>query len=467
MKACCTLALSMLVLALAGCGLEEGKYKKSGYGSESMAITNAEGERDVLRTGTSLSLMTTEKLALKANMIYKVTVKNLSTGTELAKAELLSDMAGQIALATVAHDLGEFDDVQARHSLSVRIEDKLGGNTITEMTLPVTPHEVHFEGHGFQIDEVQPPHVYSADATGKPLNAIVIGGAPDPGEVAAPIYVAGGGFPQSASSVDIYVVRDRDEWRGKTIPKQGDPDHLLGPIAGKVERGILQATRLDWTPDKIGPLDVLVDVDRNGTFDYSFSAKDGADGEGKVGFTVQYGAAWLRAKQAIEGKHVLVNLAYNSAQRNGGEWANTYSRSSKIWSYVNPPVMQKYHFGVGKIVVAHQSWSQFWNNPAKYTQTASGAMGVPIPEGVQATVGTPQQGCTNSPPVAAINPAALPVEPQIQKFNIVFDSNKNGIYEPGVDLLDVVAHVTDGNLITAKDLAALPDDQIFGFQVAK
>jgi len=456
----------VIVVVGTGCGLDESTYGKKGTGSSSMAITNAEGERDVLRTGTSLAVLTTDKLSLSANTLYTVKVQNLSTGSQLAEASMLTDMLGQLQLATVAHDIGEFDDVQARHTLQVKIENQLDQKTIVDMTVPVTPCEVHFEGHGFQIDEVQPPHVFSADATGKPLNAVVMGGLPDPGEVGTPIYVAGTGFPSSVSKVDIYIVKDRDAWRDQAIPKQGEADHMFGPVVGSVDRGILSATRLDWTPEKIGPYDILVDVDRDGKFDYSFGEKDASDGEGKVGFTVQYGAAWLRQKQEIEGKHILVNLAYNSASRNGGAWENTYSRSSKIFTYVNPPVMHKYHFSVKKIVVPHQSWSQYWNNPEKYVQTTNGNSGVMIPDQpAQITTGTPQQGCTNSPPVAAINPAALPVEPAMQKFDVVFDSNGNGIYEPGVDLLDVVAHTQDGNLVTAKDLAGIPDDQIYGFQV--
>ena len=114
----------------------------------------------------------------------------------------------------------------------------------------------------------------------------------------------------------------------------------------------------------LGIYDVLVDVDRNGTFDHGFSAKDGADGEGKVGFTLQYGAAWLRTKLAMTSKHLLVNLAYSSSSRSGGTWSNSYSSADSIYSYVNPPVQSGGKHGyVVKLLLKHQSWSQFWNNP--------------------------------------------------------------------------------------------------------
>jgi len=53
------------------------------------------------------------------------------------------------------------------------------------------------------------------------------------------------------------------------------------------------------------------------------------------------------------------------------------------------------------------------------------------------------------------------------KFDVVFDYNGDGYYDIGTDLLDVVGNTDAGNLITAKDLVGIPDDQIFGFQVIK
>ncbi len=579
---------TLAVLGLLACSLEEDTYKKSGFGNSSMAITNAEGEREVLRTGTSLNIGvgTAEKLALKASTLYHVVVTNLKTGAEVASADLLSDSTGQIEISTVAHDLGEFDDVKDNDTLSVRIDapDKKG---LVEVAVPVTPHEVHFAGHGFQVDEVQPPHLWSADKDGTPLNSYVVGALPDPGEVAAPIYVAGNGFPTGVTTVDLYVVKDGDLWQGKAMPKQGDAAHVYGPVVGTVDRGLLKLTALPWQPTAkdLGPYDVLVDVDRNGTFDYSFSAKDAADGEKKVGLTLQYGQKWFRAKAAsvaanlsvdaadasytaadasakqaeaaavgggpdaqklatdaraqantakaqadtartaasaagaafnqtladdttaqaeatkadtaakaaaaaadaagklvsdtkaaaaaykaavaaaMSSKHLLVNLAYDSSSYSGGRWTNTYSQSSKIYSFVNPPVQSgERHAFVTKVVVHHQDWSKFWNNP---DNVAKGKIyiGDKI---VQTTGGTVQHSCTNSPPVAIINPQDLPLDVAVpMKFDVVFDYNGDGYYDIGTDLLDVVGNTDAGNLITAKDLVGIPDDQIFGFQVIK
>jgi hypothetical protein len=458
--------MTVLVVFAIGCGLEDNQYKKTGTNTASMAITNAEGEDGILRTGTALNMTAAPDLGLKANENYEVIITNLATGSTIAQAKLLADENASLPLTTIAHDVGEFDDVKDNHDLLIKILH--GSTSLGDITVPVLPH-AGFSGHGFKVDEVQPPHVFSADSAGKPLNAFAVGASPvDAGETPAPIYAAGDGFPPNITTVDIYIMKDRDTWRGVSLPKvPGQSGLVYGPVVGKVQNGVLQATKLDWAPTTgdVGVYDIVVDTDRNGTFDWTFSVKDGADGENKAGFTLQYSQAWFRAKQALTGKHILVNLAYSSAQRNGGAWTNEYSRTSKIYTYVNPPVMQKYHAFVTKHVVPHQSWSKFWNNPEMQIQSGPNAGGIPIPNGAAVTGGTTQHSCTNSPPVVAINPGELPADPQIQKFDVVFDFDNDGIYDPGKDLLDVVGNLTSGDLVTAKDLETLADDQIYGFSV--
>jgi len=576
-------AISGLVL---GCGLDSDDLRKQHDTSTSLAITNSEGEQDVLRTGTSLSVATSEQLLLKPNTVYRVLVQNLSNQGVVAQADLLSDALGLIELATVAHDLGENDGVKESDTLQVRVED-LKGASIMQTDIALIPHLVKAVGNGFQVNEVQPPHVFTSDGSGTPLNAYVVGALPDAGEVAAPVYVAGTGFPSGVSTVDIYLVRDRDLWKGTQVPRPGDADYVAGPLVAAVEAGALKPVAIkDWQPGgkDLGPYDVLVDVDRNGVFDYGFSAKDGADGENKVGLTIQYGARWFRAKSAatsaklsvdaaqaaftaadeaakkaeaaavsggaqaqqlakqarseassakaqlqnakaasgkadaafnqsladdttaegefqkadaaaksaaasaqkagelvgateaaaaaykaalaaeMSGKHLLVNLAFDSEARSGA-WKNTFTTSSKVYSYVNPPVQRgEKHAAVTKLVVHHQDWSKFWNNPDLLVQRRLYI----ADKVVQATGGTVQRSCTNSPPVVIINPPALPIEPgQAMKFDVVFDYGNDGYYDVGVDFLDVVAHSESGELVSPTQLSAMPDSQIFGFQVQR
>jgi hypothetical protein len=592
MRALITCTIVGFALLAAGCGLEGANLGKHGYAGSTLAITNAEGEDDVLRTGTAVNLATPTDVRLAANTIYTVLVKNIRTGSLVAQTDVLTDMGGTLQRTSVAHDLGEFDDVQDEDDLSLVVMGP-DQEMIVDQTIPVTPHIPDFQGHGFQVDEVQPAHVMSCDPNGSPVNGFVVGALPDPGETGAPIYVSGRGFAKNVTTVDIYVVKDRDSWQGRTLPALGDADYVAGPIVGTVQDGGLAPTNTGWQPTgaEVGPYDILVDVDRNGRFDYSFTVKDASDGEDKVGLTIQYGAAWLRAKNATDAaetsaqaaakayaaadaaattaenqakgpdalalaaqaraeadaaksesqsaanaaaaaktsfnqtladavtcqaqsstadaaakkaadhattaaqlvqdtaqataaweakmkalaaqmasKHLLVNLAYSSASRTAGTWENSYSQSAEIYSYVNPPVQTgARHAWVNKLVIHHQSWTGFWNNWELVQQGGKGVGRILISDlVVKALGGSIQKSCTNAPPVKIINPADLPLDTvNVLKYDIVFDYDNDGYYDIGRDFLDVVAHRTDGSLVSANDLANLPDDQIYGFQVTK
>jgi hypothetical protein len=462
-------AVLIAAFLVTACGLEDWSYDRSKHSSSMMAITSSNGDSHLLRSGSSLNIATTKELNLKANTPYTVVVTNLNTGTELSRSELLSDMVGVLEIATVAHDLGEFDDVEEMDTLSVKVTHP-GSGILVEDDVPVAPDLPMFEAHGFQVDEIQPPHIFSADSTGTPQNGFVVGGAPEGDEVGAPIYVAGKNFPPSVEMVDLYIVKDADVWKNTRMPLPTDEHYVVGPVVGQLQNGVLPPTALPWQPEgkDVGIYDILVDVDRNGTYDYGFSAKDGSDGEGKVGFTIQYGAAWQRAKLLMQSKHLLVNLAYTSKNRKDGTWSNSYSRDENIYSYVNPPVQKGERHGyVQKLLIVHQNWSEFWNNPEMMIQGGPGAGRIDIqPYTFQGTGGTPQVGCTNSPPVKMVNPNAVPMEGQIsQKFDVVFDYGKDGYYDVGVDFLDVVSTRTDGALVTAKDLEGMPDDQIYGLEI--
>jgi len=81
----------------------------------------------------------------------------------------------------------------------------------------------------------------------------------------------------------------------------------------------------------------------------------------------------------------------------------------------------------------------------------------------EGTGGTPQQGCTNSPPVKLVN--GLSGQLDGQRFDVVFDYGNDGYYDIGVDFLDVISTRSDGTLVTAKELESLSDDQIFGLEI--
>ena len=581
--------LGLGAMLAAGCGLEDPDLTRSGYGSSTMAITNAEGEDDVLRSGTSLNLMTKAQSALVADTLYSVEVTNSRTGELLSRAQLLTDQQGQLELATVAHDLGEFDDVKAEDTMVIRVKDP-ANELALDAKIPVTPHIPNFQGHGFQVDEVQPPHIFSADKHGKAVNGFVVGAAPLPEETASPIYVVGKGFPTRVTSVDIYLVADSDAWQGKQIPKSGDPGHIHGPMTVAVSGGKMNTVALGWKPNhkQLGPYDILVDVNRNGSFDYTFTAKDGSDGENKVGLTIQYSANWFSAKRDSEStvasrdeakeaydaanaaatkaenvaagneakkiaaqaraesnkaktafnnadaaattaraafsnswadatvcaaqlkiasdaartaseaadkaaklvkdteqaqkvweaktlavrtkmasQHLIVNLAYNSKSRGKGQWANSYSSKVRVYTYINPPIQKgARHAWLTKWVVKHQSWTKFWNNPDIY-KNGQVKISPYAYHGGGGVIGSIQKSCTNSAPVAIINPGKKVFGDEPQYYDIVFDYDGDGNYDIGKDFIDIQSNNNSSGVQSGKDLMNKKDDQIYGFKVVK
>ncbi|MCC6748072.1 MAG: hypothetical protein IT371_10465 [Deltaproteobacteria bacterium] len=588
-------AIGIVGLVAGGCAdTADPGYGQGRFGSSGLAIESSGGDDGVLRSGGALQIATGKDTLYRANAMHQVLVVNKDTGKEVARADLLTDTMGRLGLASVAHDLTEFDGVKERDTLQVKIHDLEAGKLVGSGEVPVLPTLHMIQGYGFQIDEVQPPHVYSAKPDGRPINAYVVGALPDNGETAAPVYAAGRGFPTGVTSVDLYLVKDQDVWKNKPIPQRGQEGWLAGPIVAKVENGIIKPTDLGWQPTgkNVGPYDIIVDVDRNGKFDHSFGHKDGVDGESEVGLTIQYSGAWFRAKsdsltargaadaakvaakaaadaadqaeaaaknspeaqakakaareaatqaqaqaqaaetaalaaqkafdqtladaptcraeadksetaskqaatlaksaatdatlaaaaqkaydEAVQARmtssHLIVNLAYGSPGRGIIEgWDNTYTVSNPIFTYVNPPVgmAEGKHANVTKIVVAHQDWSKFWNNPQIVKPGGPGSVGRIYYKDkvVQYQGATVQNSCTNSPPVAIINPSTLPLDQVgLLKFDVVYDYGNDGYYDVGVDFLDVVAHRTDGMLVTGVELAKMPDDKIFGFQVRK
>lgn len=592
-----------------GCSLKDSG-SKTGSEPTSMAITSSEGgSTNELRKGSSLQINISTDLQLDPNKIYHVAVTKLVDNqpiTEIAKADLLSDMLGAIPLTSVAHDIGEKDGVEEKDILQVQITDQ-AAKVLAKADVPVVATDEATIGHGVEVADVTAPYIYSCDSQGNPLNSFIVGAATEGTEIPAPIYVTGKGFPSGINKVDIYIMKDRSKWQGEHIPQPGEGSlgYVFGPISAAVERGLLKITRLDWRPtgNDVGPYDILADLavssqGGNGKFDYNAEMKDGSDGEDKVGFTIQYGAGWKRAKAstvaaqlsvdaaknaadaantaatkaendaqnggddakakaqqardaankaqtefdkatgasgkadaafakeladpsecdtqartadqaaktaaeyakqagelaqqteaaakaykaavaaAMSSKHLLVNLAYDSKSGNG-TWKNVYTVNDKIFTYVNPPVQSgAKHAFVTKVVVNHQSWNSFWNNPDVIEAGGRGGNGrikisdltVKDANGEkQLPGGTTQHSCTNSPPVAIINPEALPLDANggTMKFDIVFDYDNDGYYDIGVDFLDVIANKADGALKSAKDLVGVDDNQIFGFEVTK
>lgn len=470
------LGAAVVAAGFAGCAGEGDDLGRSSTGSESLALVSSSGEQGILRTGETLNLRSALADVLQPSTFYRITVANAATGGELSHVDTATDESGMLAMTTLLHDVGEFGGLEDNDGLEVTVQEREGAGMPIRASIPLDIIPL-LQVPGFNVNEIQPPHIFAALADGSPANAFAVGGT-DEGEVRGPIYVAGEGFPQSVAGrdVNIYVVRDRDDWRDRVIPTSAADGLVNGPIAGRVAPdGRLPATEvLDPALRDTGIYDILVDLDGNGRFDWSFSRKDGADGVGKVGFTVQYSESWLRS---LETRHVLVNIAFSDTSRDSGGWSNTFESTQHVFMYLNPPVMHQYHFSVTKWIVSHADFDQFWNNPAMFDRedgtVCFQAEGRSM--AIQRGEVPPQTGCTNTGPTcfgpmpgpgAGGPPGPGPGGMAITAYDVVFDRNGDGCYTPGEDLLDIVGgNITTGDIVSMETFRSLPAADQIGFAV--
>jgi hypothetical protein len=449
-------ALVLLAAAFGACA-NESQTARVGFSSSAIVAWNSHGEAGRLRVGESLALETVLAGTLAPNTRYTVRASTRG-GSPLAEATLLTDLGGKFPVQTILHDIGEFDDVQEGSTVDIVVESPDGKSFAG--AVQVDDHG-RLGGVGWDADEAVPPHVWAADAAGSSRNAFAVGAAPlAAGEVGGELHVAGDRFPPDAT-FDVYVVRDSDSWVGKQIPQHGDPGWIAGPVVGHADAtGRLAALKTGFVParDHIGVYDVLVDLDRNGTFDWSFTHKDGADGEQKVGFTIQYSQNWFKARTS---KQILVNLAYDSPSRDAGVWRNAFQVGEKVFTYVNPPVMHQYHARATKWVVKHQDWATYWNSqdPAANQGGVMGYGRRPVEHiAINNITFTPQNGCTNSPPLVTFNA-------EVGQYDMVLDFDGDGYYDIGRDILDVWSGDTQGGLLDPAAVDAAPAAQKVGFTV--
>lgn len=468
-------ALWTMVALVAGCVSDPGAGRSLGrtdYGSGSFALENSNREQGILRIGDSLRMYAAPgDLDLRPGHKYHFAVTNVSNDTTVSEGDVTTRDDGSLPPTTLAHDIGDMPGTSESEgdSLKVDIWDVDSADDHLEAFIPLL--RVPALQGGWNIQEVEPPHVFATDASRAPTNAFAVSdtGETDPGEIPGPIFVGGDGLPYDGAGdyVDVYVMRDHDTWQGFEIPQVGNADHVVGPIQVAVNDDGTLVSTLVWEPtvNDVGIYDILVDVDQNGVFDWDISNKDGADGEAKVGITIQHSQAWVRARRI---RHIIMNIAFNDSDRDG-QWQNDFLGTDELYMYVNPDVTTRpdlNHKWVWKWIVRHQDFEEFWNNPANegpdgcvdFTQNILGNFDVPA-----------QHGCTNSAPILAgraDNIAGQNNGPG--EFDVVFTFNTDGnvpnaSYCPGRDILDIVSSDTTETLV--QDIGDVPLEDRVGFRV--
>ncbi len=474
-----------LVLALGGCaaniggGADDDPFARTSATSTELALISSSGRVELtFNQGESLAIES-EVGDLAPRSVY---LAQAVVGTEVVSAtEVLTNLYGGVPLSTVMHDVGEEGAIGPGETLEIQILDRdtgdLAAATRVEMFAPPA-----LQIPGFNVQEVQPPHIFASDASGAPQNAYAVGGSGGD-EVRGPVHIAGDGFPQLVAGdvVDVYVAVDRDDWVGRSFPAPGDDGYVAGPIEVTVDADGRIAPTPVFTPElaNVGIYDILVDVNRDGRFDRDVtgSTKDGADGLGRVGFTVQYSQSWLLERTS---RHVLVNLAYDSHHRDDGTWNNDYMEDQPVFLYVNPPVMHEYHFSATKHIVEHRNFETFWNDPS---QVDASCGGVPFEHlSTRSLEIRTERGCTNTsptcfgpvelpegtdvgePPVGT-DPPATDETSELATFDVVFDRDGDGCYDIGEDLLDIVSGGTEGGLVSPEDFLGMSAADRVGFRV--
>jgi hypothetical protein len=470
-----------LIVGLCGCATNIGgpsdddPFGRTSATSTELALTSSSGrvERSFSR-GESLAIEAPMgDLAPRAIYLAEAVVR----GEVISATEILTNIYGGVPLATVMHDIGEEGLIAPGETLEIRLLDDRGDLAAATQIEMFAPPALQIPG--FNVQEVNPPHIFAADATGAPQNAYAVGGSGGD-EVRGPVHIAGDGFPQLVAGdvVDVYVAVDSDDWIGRAFPVPGDASYIAGPIQVAVDtEGRIAPTPI-FTPEltHVGIYDILVDVNRDGRFDRSVTAstKDGADGLGRVGFTVQYSQAWMAERTS---RHIITNMAFDSHGRDG-TWANDYMEGEPVFMYLNPPVMHQYHFSATKHIVAHRNFETFWNDPAAVDPACGG---VPFEHLSQVSLELrTQTGCTNTSPTC-FGPIDLPEgmdvgeppeggapaegEPELATFDVVFDRDGDGCYDIGEDLLDIVSDAVGGELISPERFLSLSAEDRVGFRV--
>jgi hypothetical protein len=247
------------------------------------------------------------------------------------------------------------------------------------------------------------------------------------------VYVRGQGFPANAE-VHVYVVADQREWQLGTgledlsgfTPNLPPPDwpgrsSAVAPqgLRGQPEtavtdaNGTFAAVRV-WSNVQApqgDAFDVVVDVDRDGTF----SAGDVAMDHQNVGF-VTHGSG-VGPSQAGDWR---TNLACDEQC----VYTDFYDADSDVYVYVNPDVRMQLGGDkwVKKYICLHRTdWT---SGTALVDVSGPGDIS-------QWEADTPRSGCTNEGRVL-VWPATLTAG----DYDVVIDVNRNDIYDPGVDIID-------------------------------
>lgn len=224
-------------------------------------------------------------------------------------------------------------------------------------------------------------------------------------------------------AVDVYVIQDRCSTGYSVGASLQDVSGGKDTVTVSFTDGLFTTSTPVWaTPSVTGVYDVVIDADQSGTYtagdvveiiDQTPASTANPGGLCGVGFTVQdpYAAGSDRFTQIAMDS----NRAYQDVFNAGG--SDVYAELQAQWRLYAAGV--PHQFGVRKYVVVHQDT---WTDGDVYTNA----------ENMNFTSDQVESGCTNQQrrlvaPIANLSPGC---------YDLVFDTNGNGVYDKGMDVID-------------------------------
>jgi len=342
---------------------------------------------------------------------YSVELTDQS-GNALTTLELISDAWGNIPPTPIWLDIGASDVSHGGDALS----GLRWGQAFGQFDLAVDDGEQNHAHEIVNIVENKDPYCFPAYYDGSPSNTF---------HPTIDIYAKGGNFAPE-QRIKLLVLPDKFSWAAG--------DSLANPLSA--EETIVGTDGMFLTAmGKIGQLgvyDLIVDI---APFSGFLGPEDLVNGVMTIGFTVQ--------EKVQLGKDIITQVAGKRDGPTSFHFADIYDcQNDDVFTWVNPPV-RPFVSQVGKpkrYIVDHKDkWAE---GEALLDITSLGEQGAI------------EVGCWNSPPVLT-DPAprstglGSTLRLSGSRFaDVVLDTNQNGTYEPGIDILDNIIDPQDPDLLS-------------------
>jgi len=455
------LTIAVIAASIIGCSKREGFGINIIARNSSLESTDKFGALDTLLVGID---------GLEPGRQYEISILHPNGGL-ISKAKLTASPDGAIPPTALWYDIGLVGQ-------GATANGKVGEGEIDTDVINISAYKIVLKGVGvdvqlpfFIISKAQ-PIAWASDNAGKLENAFVEGTA---------VYVSGKQFTAN-TTVKLYVVEDKDEWaNGDTLTDVSETVDTADIDAN----GNLPTTQV-WTATAIEltganadgitgkfAYDIVVDVDADGVYD---AGTDALDNNVAPGFVVQqtYTAGDILLQLASAGYlqgHWTIDGGYqDSYKKDGSNTGRGWQLGKAIYVVWNPYIQTTFegpppseydpqtYMWQGPTVRVYVCLNKIWTNGDTLVDVLGGYEELPV-----------QYGCANGWKMQAIwyPPFESTVATTDNKFDVVVDMDKDGVYTAGVDFVDGVNTNSYSNQIDGINASTTLDvtDPDVGFKV--